>query len=109
MPYGFAAFDDHLTVGTALNQAGYQTALVGKYLNGYGKQPSPVTGGPSTTYVPDGWTDWKVSIEKRWPAGSPYAGGTYNYRVLHPERERQRRRPTAAATPRSWSATRCAG
>ena len=39
-PYGFGAFDDHLTVGTALNQAGYETALVGKYLNGYGKQPS---------------------------------------------------------------------
>ena len=78
-PYGFGALDDHLTVGTALNQAGYQTALVGKYLNGYGKQQSEVTGGPSATYVPDGWTDWMVSIEKRWPVGSPYRGGTYNY------------------------------
>jgi hypothetical protein len=38
-----------------------------------------VTGGPSVTYVPDGWTDWMVSIEKRWPVGSPYRGGTYNY------------------------------
>ncbi len=79
-PYGFEAFDDHLTVGTALNQAGYQTALVGKYLNGYGRQPSLVSGAASATYVPDGWTDWKVSIEKRWPAGSPYSGGTYNYK-----------------------------
>lgn len=78
-PYGFGAFDDHLTLGTALNRAGYRTALVGKYLNGYGRQPSKVTGGPSATYVPDGWTDWKVGIEKRWPAGSPFAGGTYNY------------------------------
>jgi len=78
-PYGYAAFDDHLTLGTALNSAGYQTALVGKYLNGYGKQPSRVTGGPSETYVPDGWTDWMVSIEKRWPAGSPFRGGTYHY------------------------------
>jgi len=81
-PYGFAAFDDHLTVGTVLNQAGYQTALVGKYLNGYGQQKSLVTGGPSTTYVPDGWTDWMVSVEKRWPVGSPYAGGTYHYRAF---------------------------
>ncbi len=81
-PYGFAVFDDHLTLGTVLNQAGYQTALVGKYLNGYGQQKSLVTGGPSTTYVPDGWTDWKVGIEKRWPAGSPYAGGTYHYRAF---------------------------
>ena len=46
-PYGFGALDDHLTVGTALNKAGYKTALVGKYLNGYGQQPSRVTGGPS--------------------------------------------------------------
>ena len=78
-PYGFGVFDDHLTVGTVLNQAGYQTALVGKYLNGYGQQPSRVTGGPSVTYVPDGWTDWMVSIEHRWPKGSPYVGGTYAY------------------------------
>ncbi len=78
-PYGFGVFDDHLTVGTVLNQAGYQTALVGKYLNGYGRQPSRVTGGPSVTYVPDGWTDWMVSIEHRWPKGSPYVGGTYDY------------------------------
>ncbi len=81
-PYGFGAFDDHLTVGAALHQVGYRTALVGKYLNGYGKQPSKVTGGPSATYVPNGWTDWKVSIEKRWPAGSPYRGGTYHYRAF---------------------------
>ncbi len=78
-PYGFGAFDDHLTLGTALNRAGYQTALVGKYLNGYGQQRSKVTGGASARYVPNGWTDWMASIEKRWPAGSPYRGGTYNY------------------------------
>ena len=81
-PYGFGALDDHLTVGTALNKAGYKTALVGKYLNGYGQQPSRVTGGPSVNYVPAGWTDWMVSVEKRWPVGSPYAGGTYNYRAF---------------------------
>ena len=92
VPYGYAVFDDHLTVGTALNQAGYQTALVGKYLNGYGKQPSKVTGGPSATYVPDGWTDWMVSIEKRWPVGSPYVGGTYNYTSFTQNVNGQRRR-----------------
>ena len=81
-PYGFGAFDDHLTLGTALNKAGYRTALVGKYLNGYGQQPSRVTGGPSVNYVPAGWTDWMVSVEKRWPVGSPFAGGTYNYRAF---------------------------
>jgi arylsulfatase A-like enzyme len=81
-PYGFGAFDDHVTLGTALSKAGYRTALVGKYLNGYGAQPSKVTGAPSATYVPAGWTDWKVSIEKHWPAGSPFRGGTYDYRAF---------------------------
>src|SRR5438876_7675114 len=32
---GFASFDDRSTVATWLNHAGYDTALVGKYLNGY--------------------------------------------------------------------------
>jgi len=77
-PYGFRAFDDHATVATALQQAGYQTGFVGKYLNGYGAETSLVTGGPSFTYVPNGWTDWYGAVER--PTGSPYrAGGTYNY------------------------------
>lgn len=39
------------TIAVWLNRAGYKTALVGKYLNGY-----PVTAGDN--YVPPGWTDW---------------------------------------------------
>ena len=35
-PYGFAAFDDSTTLGTVLRRSGYRTAVVGKYLNGYG-------------------------------------------------------------------------
>jgi N-acetylglucosamine-6-sulfatase len=38
------------TIATALQGAGYRTALIGKYLNGYG-----VSGEP---YVPPGWDDW---------------------------------------------------
>lgn len=41
---GFAAFDPSSTVATWLHDAGYETALVGKYLNGY-------TG----TVIPPGW------------------------------------------------------
>lgn len=41
------------TVATWLNTAGYETALAGKYMNGY-----PVTAGDN--YVPPGWTDWHV-------------------------------------------------
>jgi arylsulfatase A-like enzyme len=39
------------TVATWLNNAGYDTAYVGKYLNGYGE-------GEPTRYVPPGWDRW---------------------------------------------------
>ena len=78
-PYGFGALDDHLTIAGRLQQAGYRTALVGKYLNRYGDQPSRVTGGPSEHYVPRGWDDWMVGLETPFPAGSPDAGNTYDY------------------------------
>jgi N-acetylglucosamine-6-sulfatase len=78
-PYGFGALDDHLTIAGRLQAAGYETALVGKYLNKYGDQPSRVTGRPSEHYVPAGWTDWMVGLETPFPAGSPKAGNTYNY------------------------------
>ena len=38
------------TIATALHGAGYRTALIGKYLNGYGVSSDP--------YVPPGWDDW---------------------------------------------------
>jgi arylsulfatase A-like enzyme len=44
---GFPAFDDRSSVATWLQDAGYRTALMGKYLNGYG-----------STYVPPGWDRW---------------------------------------------------
>ena len=49
---GYAAFasgaqDD--TVATRLHAAGYRTAFIGKYLNGYEKDPSA---------VPPGWDEW---------------------------------------------------
>jgi N-acetylglucosamine-6-sulfatase len=78
-PYGFGAVDDHFTVAGRLQAAGYETAIVGKYLNGYGAQPSRITGKRSVHYVPSGWTDWMVGLDTAWPAGSPYAGSTYNY------------------------------
>src|SRR5215210_1382328 len=44
------------TVATWLQGAGYQTALVGKYLNGYPEAVDP-------TYVPPGWDEWAASID----------------------------------------------
>jgi N-acetylglucosamine-6-sulfatase len=53
---GFATFHadggETSTVAVWLQAAGYRTALVGKYLNGY---PGPTV--PSA-YVPPGWDDW---------------------------------------------------
>lgn len=45
-------FDETETIATMLNDAGYRTGLVGKYLNNY-----PFGRGPR---VPPGWDDWHV-------------------------------------------------
>jgi arylsulfatase A-like enzyme len=38
-PYGWGRFKDGSTLATWLHSAGYRTALVGKYLNGYESKP----------------------------------------------------------------------
>ena len=79
-PYGFGSFDDHDTLATRLSEAGYRTALVGKYLNGYGIDPVHGTDSdPSVTYVPPGWTQWYGSVDVSTPPANPYGGSTYNY------------------------------
>lgn len=54
---GFSSFDDSSTVATWLQDAGYETALVGKYLNGY-ERPG---GNP---YVPPGWSRWVAFADR---------------------------------------------
>jgi arylsulfatase A-like enzyme len=60
---GFGAFyangEQKHTFATALQRAGYQTALMGKYLNGYlqDRGGAPV----SDNYVPPGWNEWDVA------------------------------------------------
>ncbi|MEV6641371.1 sulfatase [Amycolatopsis sp. NPDC051371] len=53
---GYATFhgrgDDKSTFATSLQQAGYHTAMMGKYLNGYD---------PKTSGVPPGWNEWDVA------------------------------------------------
>lgn len=78
--YGFHALDDSSTVATDLADAGYRTAFVGKYLNGYGPEP-PHDGSAedSFLYVPPGWHDWRGAPARLYDAGLPVAGGIYNF------------------------------
>ena len=58
---GFAVFhrrDERDTVGTQLQQAGYRTGFMGKYLNGY--RPGKALGGDGP-FVPPGWDEWAVA------------------------------------------------
>lgn len=55
----YAHGDEYNTFNLALQNAGYRTAMMGKYLNGYlqGPKRSPV----SDRYVPPGWNRWDVA------------------------------------------------
>jgi arylsulfatase A-like enzyme len=77
-PYGgferfFAKGDTARTYALALHKAGYNTAMMGKYLNGY----NPVyAGADKKPYVPAGWSDWDV-------AGNGYPELVYNLNQNH--------------------------
>jgi N-acetylglucosamine-6-sulfatase len=61
----YALKEEKSTIAVWLQDAGYKTALFGKYLNGY----------PNTakqTYVPNGWTEWYSPAD-----GDPYT--EFNY------------------------------
>lgn len=55
------------TIATGLQAAGYYTALIGKYLNGY-------PDGVQKNYIPPGWNEWYVPVD-----GEPYL--EFNYRL----------------------------
>lgn len=80
---GFRAFRrrglERATFATALQAAGYRTALLGKYLNQYA--PGKVRDAAGRPYVPPGWTTWGV-------AGNGYPG--YGYRIMRGERVERR-------------------
>lgn len=72
---GFRAFrargNERATFATALQDAGYRTALLGKYMNQYA--PGKVRAAGGQPYVPPGWTTWGV-------VGNGYPG--YGYRIM---------------------------
>ncbi|WP_218005005.1 sulfatase family protein [Actinomadura macra] len=69
---GYEVFKAHggeqSAFGAGLQKAGYRTAFLGKYLNGY--QPGDTQGG-ATPYVPPGWSEWYVT-------GNGYPEYNYN-------------------------------
>jgi len=71
---GFGTFtntgEDASTIATWLQGAGYRTALVGKYLNGYGTAAVP--------YVPPGWDVWDALALATTKQGDT-ADGYYDY------------------------------
>lgn len=70
-PYGgFDSFDDSSTLATRLHDAGYETALIGKYLNGYRQ----------TSYVPPGWDRW-VAFQNNVVDSSQYPYFSYGLNV----------------------------
>lgn len=80
-PFGFRVFDDRETFPKWLHEnGGYDTAFLGKYLNGYGRQKR-LDGSSSLRYIPPGWTDWRPSVDnvKEEPEAKHLQGGTYRY------------------------------
>jgi len=71
---GVTLLDDSSTLATWLANAGYATGLVGKYMNGYGKDESLATVTDNPTYVPPGWSDWQALID-------PSLTRVYNYEI----------------------------
>ena len=61
---GFKSFDDSSTVAVWLRNAGYQTALLGKYLNRYDE-----------IYTPPGWDEWDAFENAQG------GGAFYNYHL----------------------------
>lgn len=59
---GWQAFDDSDTLPMWLQEAGYQTVLIGKYLNQYGQTDL----GNDPTYVPPGWDNWAGLVGGNW-------------------------------------------
>ena len=69
---GFPAFyrlgDEDSTVATWLQDAGYRTALLGKYLNRYPK-------GAAESHVPPGWDEWSAFASSDVDEGGAYYSG----------------------------------
>jgi N-acetylglucosamine-6-sulfatase len=65
---GATRFDDTRTLAVRLREAGYATALIGKYLNDYELLEGR---------VPPGWSDWGVNVDGQgWTDFDVYSGSS---------------------------------
>ncbi len=62
---GYENFDDSETVATILQDAGYRTGLVGKYINGYNRAVRD-SDDPANAHIPAGWDDWQALIQNNY-------------------------------------------
>ncbi len=59
---GVTKLQDHATIATCLQKAGYRTGHVGKYLNGYGEDKVKDNPTDDPNYVPPGWDRWQATV-----------------------------------------------
>lgn len=65
--YGFHHGDEaENTFAVWLQERGYRTALLGKYLNEYPYVGSAPGNGVDPGFVPNGWSDWKVPVQGQY-------------------------------------------
>ncbi|HSL12417.1 MAG TPA: sulfatase [Actinomycetota bacterium] len=77
-PYGgFASFDDRSTLATWLDDAGYSTAFVGKYIDA--GQSSHLAG-----YVPPGWDGWTAFVHAEYYGYELSVNGSIQHRGDEP-------------------------
>jgi len=69
---GYVRLDHSNTLPVWLQQAGYHTSFVGKYLNGYGEDEGGLT------EVPPGWGDWRAAVRTPGKGTQSYVGFTLN-------------------------------
>jgi N-acetylglucosamine-6-sulfatase len=74
-PAFYASGEESVTLATLLHDAGYETALIGKYLNGYVLADDPRVPIPRT-YIPPGWDTWITGVDD-----APYSHFDYTLNV----------------------------
>lgn len=63
---GVTRLNDTSTLATWLQRVGYRTGLIGKHLNGYGRNKVADNPSDDPTYIPPGWDDWQALVITRF-------------------------------------------